>query len=277
MDNYPILELSGTAEELEIAVALLADHGLLGTVESKTSPEGTQEALCAYFATSTVMAPIAEDLMGRFRSLRCRIAEPLEARDWQEEWKAGLDGFPLGSGFFVLPTWKDPIETDRIVLRLDPEQAFGTGAHETTRLAVALLEEHVAPGAGVIDVGTGTGILAMVAAHRGAHSVLALEPDEAAADCARANVERNDLSERIRIESRSWEAMGIIEADVVVANIISAVLDQAVPHMWGTILLSGLLVDELDAFVDALPDDCVVKERRQEGEWAALVLERPLE
>ena len=74
--------------------------------------------------------------------------------------------------------------------------------------------------------------------------------------------------------------MGAIEADVVVANIISAVLEQAVPQMWGTILLSGLLVDELDAFIDALPKDCVVKdcvvkERRQDGEWAALALERP--
>jgi len=266
------LELSGTAEQLEIAVALLAEHGLLGTVESETSDD-----LCAYFATSTALGPIATELMQHLGSVRCRIAESLEARDWQEEWKEGLDGFPLGSGFFVLPTWKEPVETDRTVLRLDPEQAFGTGAHETTRLAVALLEEHVAPGANVIDVGTGTAILAMVAAHLGAHSVLALEPDEAAADCARANVERNDLSERIRIESRGWETMGVIEANVVVANIVSAVLDQAVPHMWGTILLSGLLVDELDAFVDALPDDCVVKERRQEGEWAALVLERPLE
>ena len=92
---------------------------------------------------------------------------------------------------------------------------------------------------------------------------------------ARANVARNGLSELIRIQSRGWETMGVIEADIVVANIISSVLEQAVPHMRGKILLSGLLVDELDAFVDALPGDCVVKERRQDGEWAALALERP--
>ena len=271
MDSYPILELSGSAEELEIAVALLSEHGLLGTSESETS-----DGLCAYFAKSTALAPVVDELMQRFDSVLFHIAEPLEARDWQEEWKAGLDGFHLGRGFFVLPTWKSPVATDRTLLRLDPEQAFGTGAHETTRLAVALLEEHVAPGEDVIDVGTGTGILAMVAVHQGARAVLAVEPDEAAAACARANIERNELSERIRIESCGWEAMGAIEADVVVANIISAVLEKAVPHMRGTILLSGLLVEELDAFVAALPDDCVVRKRRQEGEWAALALERPL-
>ncbi len=261
--RYPLLELSGSTEALEIATAFLNEHGCLGTEEHP-------DVLLAYFAESANIARLADELGKTLPALTCRIAEPVPSRDWLAEWKAELEGFSLGARYFVLPTWKPDVETPRTVLRLDPEQAFGTGTHETTRLCVELLEDYVAVGCNVIDVGAGTGILSMVATHEGAGSVRAIDVDPAAVECARNNIERNRLTDSIEVECAGWEEAAPIHADVVVANINTTILARAVHSMFGTLLLSGILVDDFEDF--NLPDDFEVVEKRSAGEWAALVL-----
>lgn len=267
MVSYQFLELEGSAEELDIATALLLEHGCLGTEEPDVA------SLRAYFPEDADLGDVAAELRRSLPDVTCRIGEPVRERDWLAEWKNDLEGFPIGSRYFVLPTWKPDVDTGRTVLRIDPEQAFGTGTHETTRLCVELLEGYVKAGSSVIDVGTGTGILAMVAAHEGAGSVLGIDVDPAAVACARMNVERNGLSEKVRIEQSEWEGLDAIEADVVVANITTAVLERAVHRMYGTILLSGILVDEVDALGRTVPGK--ISNQRTAGEWAALVVERP--
>lgn len=261
MASYPLLELTGSAEELEIVTALIHEHGCLGTEE-----RGEGSALYAYFPDAVNVPSIVDEFARHLPSLTCRIAPPVPSRDWLAEWKAELEGFSIGSRYFVLPTWKPHVETTRTVLRIDPEQAFGAGTHETTQLSVELLEDYVTEGCLVIDVGTGTGILSMVAAHEGAHSVHAIDVDPA------ADLERNGLSDRVRVDCASWEALESIDADVIVANINTAILTHAVHSMFGTILLSGLLVEEVDDL--ELPDDAEVVEQRSAGEWAALVIKR---
>jgi len=265
--SYQLLELEGSAEELDIATALLLERGCLGTEESDVG------SLRAYFPEEADLRAVATELRGSIPAVRCAVTEPIPDRDWLSEWKRDLEGFPIGSRYFVLPTWKPDVDTTRTVLRIDPEQAFGTGTHETTRLSVELVEDYVNAGSSVIDVGTGTGILAMVAAREGASSVLGIDVDPAAVACARMNVERNGLSEKVRIEQSDWESLDAIEADVVVANISTAVLERAVDRMYGTILLSGILVDEVDALGRTVPGK--ISNQRTAGEWAALVVERP--
>ena len=189
MASYPLLELTGSAEELEIATAFVHEHGCLGTEEPDDA-----SSLRVYFTESVNIHAIVDELGRNLPSLICRVATPVRSRDWLAEWKAELEGFSIGSRYFVLPTWKPNVETTRTVLRIDPGQAFGTGTHETTQLSVELVEKYVSAGCSVIDVGTGTGILSMVAAHEGARSVLATDVDPEAVECARANLARNGLS-----------------------------------------------------------------------------------
>ena len=169
MASYPLLELTGSAEELEIATAFVHEHGCLGTEEPDDA-----SSLRVYFTESVNIHAIVDELGRNLPSLICRVATPVRSRDWLAEWKAELEGVSIGSRYFVLPTWKPNVETTRTVLRIDPGQAFGTGTHETTQLSVELVEKYVSAGCSVIDVDTGTGILSMVAAHEGARSVLAL-------------------------------------------------------------------------------------------------------
>jgi ribosomal protein L11 methyltransferase len=254
------LELRGPAEDLDIATALLYEHGCLGTHEA-------DGALRAYFPESTKVGALAEEIRRRLPSVACHIAPPVPRRDWLAEWRAGLKGIAIGSRYYVQPTSRPEVATHRTVLRIDPEQAFGTGTHETTQLCVELIEDYVSEGMSVIDVGTGTGILSMVAAHEGASSVLAIDNDPAAVECARANVERNGSSGKIRVELGSWEDFAPIEADVVVANINTSVLEHAVRQMHGTLILSGILVEEVDEL-----DLGDVAEQRSAESWTALVI-----
>ncbi|MGH9392145.1 MAG: 50S ribosomal protein L11 methyltransferase, partial [Vicinamibacteria bacterium] len=121
------------------------------------------------------MAAVARDLKDRLPRVLCLEGEPQPVQDWLAAWKESFTGFALCESFFILPTWLSQPAVDRTILKLDPEQAFGTGTHDTTRLAATLLERLVRPGDRVIDLGAGTGILAMVAAHQGAAEVVAIE------------------------------------------------------------------------------------------------------
>jgi ribosomal protein L11 methyltransferase len=266
--SYPVLEIEGAAEDLEIALSYMSDWGCLG------AEEPSARSLRAFFPEEVDVAAVARDLRERLPGVDCRAGEPQPLEDWLSEWRKSFTGFSLGESFFVLPSWKPTPSIDRTILRIDPEQAFGTGTHDTTRLAATLLERIVRPGDRVIDLGAGTGILAMVAAHRGAAEVLAIEPDEDAARCATENVARNGL-ERIRVETAGYEAYDRLEADVIVANITRPVLEAAVPRMDApTLVLSGLLAEEVDDFVSGLPVGVRVDEVWTAGDWAALVLRR---
>ncbi len=268
MPSYPVLELAGSAEDLEIALSHLSDCGCLGAEELSSL------RLRAFFDEGSDIAAVARDLRQRLPRLDCHAGDPLPLKDWLADWKKSFTGFSLGESYFVLPTWRPEPSTDRTILRIDPEQAFGTGTHDTTRLAATILERKVRPGDRVIDLGAGTGILAMVAAYRGAGEVVAIEPDEDAARCALDNVARNGL-DRIRIETAGYEGYAGLVADVIVANITRPILEAALPRMEArTIVLSGLLLDELDHFTQNLSPGLRVREIWTSGEWAALVLGR---
>lgn len=270
---YLMLEVAGTSEARERSLPQMFEAGCLGTEEAGPGLER------CYFPADRDVEALAESLARALPELSVGPVEFVLEEDWLAKWRRGLDGFPIGERFYLLPTWKRAPETDRIVLRIDPERAFGTGTHETTRLCVELLEKYVRPGARAIDAGAGTGILAMVAAHRGASEVLAIECDPDAAACARANVERNALADRIRVVCAAIAETELESAEVIVANLSEPVLEKELPRLasWlrpgGVLILSGLLAGESERIAQrARP--LALLEQRAAGEWVALVLGR---
>ena len=130
---------------------------------------------------------------------RRRLAET----DWAEAWKAHYHVLPIGRRLVIKPTWETYApQPDQVVIELDPGLAFGSGLHATTRLCLELLEEHLRPGERVLDVGTGSGILAIAAACLGAAAVVALDNDPEAVRVARENVLLNGVADRVRSEER---------------------------------------------------------------------------
>jgi len=142
--------------------------------------------------------------LGRMRPVGPLRVQQLEEQDWADAWKQYYTIQRIGQHAIVVPSWLEyATQPGDLVLRLDPGMAFGTGLHPTTQLCVALLERYVPPGSHVLDLGCGSGILAIAAAKLGAHMVLALDTDPIAVDATRDNVARNGVAECVQVAAGS--------------------------------------------------------------------------
>ena len=270
--SYPSLLFKGPSEDVDASMGTLFEGGCIGT----EAIEGV-EFVRAFFPPGTDLRPLSQRLEEAFPRLRIGPIVIVPEQDWLEDWRKDLKGFPLGDRFYVAPSWQTPPETDRFVLRIDPEQAFGTGSHDTTRLCIEFIEEYVDPGMRVIDVGTGTGILAMAAIALGCESVLAIEKDPTAASCARENVRRNGMDEKVEVVTGSLSDVRPDGADLVVANLSLPALVQSLKRLagWaaptGGLVLSGLLASEVDGLMNDLPSHVKPIRYYTAGEWATLL------
>ncbi len=202
--------------------------------------------------------------------------------DWAEVWKKFYKPFKAGHSLVVKPTWEayDPQPGDRII-EIDPGMAFGSGMHETTSMCLELLEDALHGGERVIDVGTGSGILAIGAAMLGAKDVLAIDIDPVAVRVAGENIEHNHLSDRVRaVEGNLLESSdGVCE--LCVANIIADVIcifaqplvDHIVPG--GLFICSGIIKEREQDVVKALTAaEYTILETKRKGEWVAMLSRR---
>ena len=166
--------------------------------------------------------------------------------DWANAWKDYFHVTHIGHRLVIRPSWREYIPQDNeVVLELDPGMAFGTGLHPTTRMCLEQIERYTRPGMHVLDVGTGSGILALAAAKLGAASVHCIDNSSVAVESATANVAANGLSNRITIalgvlnEAEATRLAG--QYDLVLANIIARVIGSIAPHL-AQVLAPGALV-----------------------------------
>ncbi len=260
-DRWLVLrvEAEGAEARAAVAEALIALGG--------TAVEEQGDALVTYVAPPgdpEAFLAQAEETLRAAAGPEMRLSWTWQAdQDWQERWRRGLRARRVGRRLVVTPSWIQPrTRPDDIVIVIDPEMAFGTGEHATTRGALRLLESAVAEGDRVLDVGTGSGILAIAAARRGARSVLAVESDPDAVINASANLERNGVAERIElrcdvVDAQYLRELGPRRFDVIAANILSSVL---VPLLGafresldegGRVILGGILREEAERVVAA--------------------------
>ena len=202
--------------------------------------------------------------------------------DWSEVWKQFYKPFRAGKSLVVKPTWEpyDPKPGDRVI-EIDPGMAFGSGTHETTGMCLELLEEAVHGGERVIDVGTGSGILAIGAALLGAKDVLAIDIDPTAVKVARENVAHNHLEQTVTtLEGNLLEKVDA-QCEVCVANIIADVIcmfaaplnEHIVPG--GLFICSGIIKEREQDVTDALlAAHYTILEIRRKGEWVAMISRR---
>ncbi len=208
-----------------------------------------------------------------------RLAE----EDWANAWKEHYHVLHVGRRLVIVPSWREYApHQDEVVIRLDPGMAFGTGLHPTTRACLERIEELTGPSTSVLDVGTGSGILAIAAAQLGAAPVWAVDTDPVAVASARANVALNGLTSAITVREGTVPLpFGLAPApfDVVVANIIartilelSAPLAQAV-RPGGTLVASGLIAEHAQAVEERLLSiGFRVRQKDTDGGWTTLTL-----
>ena len=212
-------------------------------------------------------------------------SEPLLEEDWGAGWKKHFRPFRASPRLVIKPSWESyETQAGESVIEMDPGMAFGTGLHASTRLALGFIEEICAgsPPARALDIGTGTGILAMAAALRGVPAVIAIDNDPDAVAAARRNVALNGLADRVSVGGREPAAIGG-EFDLIAANITSDVLLALAPPIFerlapgAALILAGLLAGEQTREVRAayVRLGLLGALERVEGEWAALLLFAP--
>lgn len=265
------------------------DKGSLGITESegKDAAHGDHVQLQAYFDSEPFAGFAASFEQELRRALEMADAgtpriwvDSLPFGDWAESWKKYFKPRKIGKRLVVAPTWEEYTPTgDELVVRVDPGMAFGTGQHETTSLCMEALEELVPPRAGgrVLDVGTGTGILAIAAVLLGASSGHGTDIDPEAITAALENVAANGLASRLVIDQAT---LGTIHETfpIVVANILAEALIEMAPALvpkvapGGALVLSGILAHLAPGVRAAYQANGLTRiDERTQGEWVCLV------
>jgi ribosomal protein L11 methyltransferase len=244
------LEIECDPDDRELLIADLWDHHSAGIVELSNS------RVRAFFEDNEDR----DELLQLFPGSTWRVEAN---RDWVQSARDLLQPMEVGARFYLAPAWRDdPTPAGRFRIVVNPGMAFGTGVHETTQLCLEALEEFVKPGDRVLDVGTGSGILAQAAALLGAGKVYACDTDPVAVEIAGNGF------------VGSADAVATASVDLVVANISPEAIVRIAPDLVrvlrpkGILLASGLEVPEVVQVKAALPPS---REVRSKGNWALIV------
>jgi ribosomal protein L11 methyltransferase len=209
----------------------------------------------------------------------------VEEEDWAEAWKQGYHPIRVGERLLIRPAW---IEVEprpgEVMIEMDPGMAFGTGTHPTTQLCLQACEWYARPGLTMLDLGTGSGILAICAAKLGCEDILARDTDEVAVRSARVNVRRNGVASRVTVEQGSLD--DLVESsrqfDLCVANltakIITRMARQGIERLarpGGRFVFSGLIDEQVEGMIDTLQEVGLRPlSQHHLDDWAMLVMQR---
>ena len=258
----------------------LMEAGALGTETGDES--GGLVRIAGYFGKTPDRERVRYELLEALRiydlpssSVRDMNVREVAQRDWLEEWKQNWQPVEIGR-FIIAPPWSDLGDVhDSLIIRIEPGMAFGTGTHETTRLCLDAIQRHSAGGS-FLDVGTGTGMLAIAAAKLFPQArIEACDTDEMAVEIARENAAANGVQDQIQFRVGSVEG-STASADLVCANLTADVITQILPALVGVtcgkLILSGILETQVEMVQAALHDNGIDDfELEQDGEWVALI------
>ncbi len=268
--KYPALDVRGVEPDLVVATA------------QDFSPSAVDEqgdTVTIFFGTVDPRDAAARAIQAAWPSATVATRD-VDDEDWARRSQEGLTPITVGR-ITVAPPWSPPGEARAdaasLVLVVTPSMGFGTGHHATTRLCLAALQTLDLAGGSVLDVGTGSGILALAARALGAQEALGVDSDPDAIQSANENLAANPAIDRVRFLTGDLRTVGLPVADIVTANLTGALLVQAASLLrqsvrgGGSLILSGLLTEERDAVLSAFSGLATLTWEAQEQGWSGLL------
>lgn len=274
--RYPFVHLEVPAAEAELATDRFWELGAQGVEErDETTMNGSsgpgRTLLVASFGDEATAERVASEVGGR--------VETIVGDAWRDAWKEHFQITPIGERLLLRPSWREvPADAgDRVVLTIDPGGAFGSGLHESTRLVLRAIEACVKGGERVLDVGCGSGILAVAALLLGAERAVGIDVEQSAVPTTLENAEKNGVGARVEASTDPIESIAGTY-DLVLANIQAPILIPMAAELearvapGGTLVLSGILAGQEDEVVDAFTGGALEARVSADGEWRAVTL-----
>lgn len=277
MKRYLEISINATKIQQELLLPTMIEIGCHGFEEK-------DDALLCYIDKALWNEKKFEQLKIDLKNLLNTISsnsiieiKEIEEKNWNAEWERTIQPIEIGNKLVIKPSWAEYQNLkNRIVIQIDPKMSFGTGYHETTRLTLRLIEKYIKAGDRILDIGTGTGILAISAIKLGASYALAIDNDEWSIENAKENVTANNLTDKITISDRSLEEIEDTNFDLITANIMLNTILEMLPEIKkriktdGIILFSGLLSGDEEKFLEGIKShNFKIVENISEGEWFA--------
>ena len=304
------VSIQTTHEAVELITEIFRDLGASGVVIE--DPEQVNDYITSgkwdytdipiatetEIVTEKAYLPVNGELEGRLQTFRQELmafegrgvniapgtieTNELQDEDWSDTWKQYFHTEKPGERVVIKPTWEsyEP-EADEVVIELDPGAAFGTGTHATTSMCIRQLEKLVKPGMTVFDVGTGSGILSIIAAKLGAKEIQAVDYDDSVLKIVEENLAQNKVQDIVSVAQSDLMQNIHGKAQLVIANIIADIIirlfDQLDEHLepGGTLLTSGIIEDRIeDVLAAAEAHGYAVAERMENKGWACITFRR---
>lgn len=263
----------------ELLPAALSDYGFEGYVEDERGLHCYVKKENWHYSFETIIKEVTEQFQLPF--IEYLTTTECSNKNWNEEWEKTIQPIHVTKTITITPSWHPVNEPGNIVLIIDPKMTFGTGYHETTRLMLRLMEQHLMPNSSVLDIGTGTGILAIAAIKLGAKHAIGIDIDEWSFQNGIENAKRNNVAHQVSIRIGSLEKVPESQFDIILANIIRStilkLLDDILAKLSpaGTVLFSGLLKSDQPILEHALQQRGVrIESLVQENDWIAIAARR---
>ncbi len=277
MKTFLQISVSGSRTQTEALLPSLIELGCVGFQETDTHLIGYAELPSSPDEAARIRAAFRDVLRSISANAEVTFGEVAD-RNWNEEWERTIQPIEIGKRFAIRPSWREyRNDSGRIVLTIDPKMSFGTGYHETTRLMLILLERHTRQGTFVLDVGTGTGVLAIAAVKLGASSAVGSDTDEWSVGNARENVALNRAEGAVTIvQGTIPDGMvpgpGLICANLTLNDLTGLLASfRATLAAGGLLLVSGLLTADEGPIGAALAGaGFEIVETLRENEWLAI-------
>lgn len=277
--NYILVTFAVPEEQSDLAIGVLSSYPLIGL------EEGVDLITACFDETlweEDWRTKIPADLKEVGIDASVLNQESVAEQNWNAEWEQSIDPVVVNERITIVPEWRVDEVHAPLKLIITPKMSFGTGHHATTRMMCCLVEKYVQTGETWTDIGTGTGVLAILAAKLGAREVFAFDNDEWSIENARENIVRNEVESSIRLEQANLQEMTLQPCDGLAANLYRHLVIpyakefvQAV-HSGGIILVSGILKYDADEVTAPfLAQGCTLLETLTETEWCAIALRVP--
>lgn len=279
--RYVLLTLAIPEEDMDLAMGVLSGYPLLGV-------EQGLDSCTVCFEQNDWQQDYADAIRDELRQVGIDASltgvGTEEDQNWNAEWESSIDPVVVNERIIIVPEWRAHEFSYPMTLVITPKMSFGTGHHATTRMMCRLMEIYAKPGDTWVDVGTGTGVLAIMAAKLGARHVYAFDNNEWSIVNSRENVERNGVESIVRLEQAELQDVALPHCNGLAANLYRHLVIPYAPEFikavepGGIILVSGILKYDRDEVVAPfLEAGCSLVEELAESEWCALALRTPVQ